>query len=108
MSSWKELNPFHPVNVPVGPGVYVFLIDGLAVYVGQSMRLRERIYCHKARHGYGKNVILPWGEVSSECSVTLKVKESRRMGDWAMWEIRLIHRLQPRFNKTHLRMLRAA
>lgn len=33
--------------------------------------------------------------------VVLKIKRSRRRGDWAMQEIRLIHRLRPEFNSQH-------
>jgi hypothetical protein len=32
----------------------------------------------------------------------VKVKQSRRYGDWAMDEIRLICRLGPKFNRQHL------
>lgn len=73
------------------------------------MRLRERIYAHKFRYSYAKEYILPWtDQIPTTKKLTLKCKESKKMGDWAMWEIRLIHRLKPRFNKTHMKLARAA
>lgn len=108
MSRWQSFTRQTIGNVPDCPGVYVFVVNGVVVYVGQSMRMRERLYTHKIRAGYSKNIILPWCEISSTCSLIIKCKPSRRMGDWAMWEIRLIHRLQPEHNRTHLRIKRAA
>lgn len=108
MSNWKTFPIIGAQELPTGPGIYVILVDGEAVYVGQSMRLRERIFSHKFRMAYSKHIILPWDYVENHRTVTIKCKESRRIGDWAMWEIRLIHRLRPAFNKTHLCLKKAA
>ena len=107
-SQWISCNPCRPSTLPIGAGVYVVLIDGKPVYVGQSQRLRARFYEHQFRHGFGKEIITPWGDFSNAQSIVVKCKESRRMGDWAMWEIRLIHRLKPMFNKTHLKLQRVS
>lgn len=87
-------------DIPDQPGVYVVYFGGRPVYVGQSNNLRARIARHNIRLGYARNIITPWGDVHEDEGVTAKIKVSRRLGDWAMWEIRLIHRLQPKFNKT--------
>lgn len=87
-------------DIPVLPGVYAIYLGDELVYIGQSNNLRVRFARHNIRHGYAKNIITPWGDVPASVGVTVKIKPSVRLGDWAMWEIRLIHRLQPRFNKT--------
>lgn len=90
-------------SIPAAPGVYVICFDGRPVYVGQSVNVKARINGHKFRHGYGRNIHTPWIELADSVPVTVKVKISRRLGDWAMWEIRLISRLQPAYNTHHLR-----
>ena len=108
LSTWVAYNPCKPSSLPIGAAVYVVLIDGIAVYVGQSQRLRARFYEHRFRHGYAKDIITPWGDFDSEQSIIVKCKESKKIGDWAMWEIRLIHKLKPTFNKTHLKLRKIA
>jgi hypothetical protein len=107
-SQWVTHNPFSPATLPAGAAVYVILIDGVAVYVGQSQRLRTRFYEHKFRYGYARNLITPWGVFDDSKNIIVKCKTSKRIGDWAMWEIRLIHRLKPIFNKTHMKLKQAA
>jgi len=90
------------VKLPKAAGVYVIYFDGRPVYVGQSFSVAGRIPGHRFRYGYARNIYTPWGVIPDSINVTVKVKLSRRLGDWAMWEIRLIARLQPEFNQQHL------
>lgn len=106
--SWTTYNPFKPVEIPACAGVYVVYFGEDPVYVGQSTNLRSRIYSYKFRYGYGKNIITPWGEISDGLRFVVKCKPSKRLGDWAMWEIRLIHKLKPIFNTNYLKIKRAA
>jgi hypothetical protein len=94
-------------KLPKVAGVYAIYFDETLVYIGQSCNVANRLTGHQIRYGYGKNIITPWGDVPEETLITVKVGASRRMGDWAMREIRLINRLKPMFN-THHRNRRAA
>ncbi len=87
-------------DTPNLPGVYVIYFGDELVYIGQSNNIRARFARHNIRYGYAQNIITPWGDVPESVGVFAKIKPSKRLGDWAMWEIRLIHRLQPRLNKT--------
>lgn len=97
-TGWVLACPYSHV-FPDEPGVYAIYFGREVVYVGQSNNLRVRIARHHLRPGYAKNYHTPWGDIPHQ-DVTCKYRVSRRLGDWAMWEIRLIDRLQPRFNKT--------
>lgn len=99
--TWMPLDLFDYVGrPPPKPGVYVIYFDDEVVYIGQSNNLLARIARHRFRHGYARNIRTPWADVPDTVRVYCKYRISRRLGDWAMWEIRLIHRLKPRFNKT--------
>lgn len=98
--TWIALDIFNPLAAPERPGVYVVICNGKVVYVGQSNNLRARLTRHQIRPGYARNIITPWGTFPDPWAWSCKAKVSRRIGDWAMWEIRLIHRLRPMFNKT--------
>ena len=87
-------------NAPAKPGVYAIYFDDEVVYIGQSNNLLARLTRHQIRYGYARNIRTPWGDLPDSVRVHCKYRISRRLGDWAMWEIRLIHRLKPRFNKT--------
>lgn len=108
MSHWVTSDPFSTWKLPTCAAVYVISINGVAVYVGQSNSLRQRIQFHKFRYGYGRNMILPWCDIHDTNHVTIKYKTTKVIGDWAMWEIRLIHRLQPRYNRTLLKLKKVA
>jgi excinuclease UvrABC nuclease subunit len=88
-------------RLPRFAGVYAVFFDGDLVYVGSSTDIANRFSEHKVRFGYAKNIVTPWAVVPDSTRVTLKVRRSRIRGDWAMWEIRLIFRLQPQFNRQH-------
>lgn len=89
-------------KLPRAAGVYAIYFDETLVYIGQSCNVANRLASHNFRYGYGRNIITPWGDIPDEMLVTVKVGASRRMGDWAMREIRLINRLKPQFNTHHL------
>ncbi len=95
---WTKFDPLSLRPIPAKPGVYVFIINGEVVYVGQTANLRLRIANHKIRYGYARNVYTPWGQYHDWSKIVCKVKISKRYGDWAMWELRLIKRLRPTFN----------
>lgn len=102
---WQEIDccisAFGYADIPAEPGVYVILCGEDVLYVGQSKNLRVRIPHHRISRGYAKNIRTPWGEYQDNPPIRCKVKTSRRLGDWALLEIRLIHRLRPLFNSTY-------
>lgn len=91
--SWRDLT-----EMPRQPAVYAVYINGELIYIGQSVDLRNRFYEHKIRYSYAKEIRLPWVDVPDDTEVTIKASISRKYGDWAMRELRLIRRLKPRFN----------
>ena len=90
MTRWVTMNPTG--ILPRCACVYAFYLDGVLTYIGQTSDLRNRISEHRIRWGYANQVITPWGESKN---VVMKVSWSRRYGDWAMRELRLIRRLHP-------------
>jgi excinuclease UvrABC nuclease subunit len=96
---WLAVDPFRKWALPSLPGVYVVFIEGRVAYVGQSSNIRTRFTEHNFEHGYGHDLHTPWGDFHKDTSVTMKIKLSRRLGDWTMWEVRLIATLKPYFNK---------
>lgn len=105
---WATYDLMNGLGIPRFPGAYAIYFGDELVYVGQSNDIGTRFYEHKFRYGYCKNIITPWGDIPESVKVTLKVKRTRVVGDWAMWEIRLIRRLCPRFNQHHRRLKTAA
>lgn len=83
------------LSVPRKPACYVVYLDGELSYIGQCSDLAKRLSAHGIRVGYGGGTFTKWGQFRS---VVIKARFGVRLGDWAMREIRLIHRLQPRFN----------
>lgn len=93
MGNWKEWSfGIYSKQLPRVPACYVAYLDGKLVYVGQTCDLYKRFYQHNIRFGYSDYVITPWGNCKK---VTIKYRLSRKYGDWAMTELRLIKRLQP-------------
>lgn len=102
MSKWTKYG-LYPTRdkFPNKPCVYAVYFDDELVYVGQSNSLSNRFSGYAFRYGYGKNIHTPWEDVSSSVRIDVKAKFSEKLGDWAMWEIRLIRRLKPIFNSHH-------
>lgn len=86
-SRWRKFDVW---SAPDWPCVYVIFILGKLSYVGETRNLKSRIFAH--RH---KGMLA--GDVDLE-SVHIKAKISRRFGDWATDEVRLIERLRPPMN----------
>ena len=98
-----ELNMARRGALPRVSGVYAVYFDGSLVYIGQSVDIANRFSEHRFRYGYAKVLRTPWADVPIDTRITVKVKRSLRIGDWAMWEIRLINRLRPIYNSQHRR-----
>ncbi|MNL72991.1 hypothetical protein D3C87_1983930 [compost metagenome] len=73
-------------------------MDGILVYVGQTTNLRSRLSSHQIRLTYTRSIHTKWGFCKA---LHIKVSPSRRHGDWAMRELRLIKRLRPVHNQMH-------
>jgi len=102
MSKWKEFELFPIKNIfPNKPCVYAVFFDRRLVYIGQSNSLSNRFSGHAFRFGYGKNIHTPWEDLPDTTKINIKAKFSEKLGDWAMWEIRLIRRLKPIYNTHH-------
>lgn len=82
-----------PTVPRVGAGVYAIYFDGDLVYIGSGVNLQGRITAHEwfLRHS------IDW---QTPGRVVIKFRRSRRYGDWAMIELRLLRRLSPRLNKS--------
>jgi hypothetical protein len=104
---WRSFSPFDADGLPQLPAVYAIYFDGELVYIGQTSNLRGRFKSHNVRHGYARNFHTPWGSLPGTAAITAKAKPSRRYGDWAMIELRLIRRLRPRLNGTFVNVRNA-
>lgn len=83
-------------------GCYAIYHDGELVYIGSSARLTNRIatYLNPKPRATRRPVINSGArQRGAVASVVVKVKPSRRAGDWLMREYRLILRLKPRDNR---------
>lgn len=103
--AWFEV---YPGRIPSWPGAYVVYFNGEIVYVGSSTDLQKRVRLYFRRTRPNLNLAdplhrrprfqTPWGQEHDGAAVRVKVKLSRRNGDWLMREWRLISRLRPMFN----------
>lgn len=93
-SRWVSFDMASSV-IPRKPACYAIYLDGRLEYIGQASDLAVRLSAHGIRVCYGSSINSKWG---SFASIVVKARFADRMGDWAMREIRLIHRLQPRLN----------
>jgi excinuclease UvrABC nuclease subunit len=91
---WDDVN----LNVTHDPGVYVIYLDGVISYVGQSSDISKRLKTHIQIAHYSSMCVTPWGRYRD---VFVKVSYSKKYGDWAMRELRLIKKLQPQYNCVH-------
>lgn len=79
------------------PGVYVVYEKHRIIYIGSSYDVKKRIQTHDINFSrYSNTIQTPWGKFKK---VKIKVSYTRKFGDWAMREIRLINRLKPKHNK---------
>jgi hypothetical protein len=87
---------------PAIPACYVVYLDGKLSYIGQTSNLQSRVSAHGIRLSLGGGFHTKWGYFSS---VIFKIRYGSKMGDWAMREVRLIHRIQPPLNRAGIRRL---
>lgn len=95
------------------PGVYVVQLNGIAVYVGQSVNVMARLRDLKRRPEYGTLERVWWVDAPKgvpnihklipQTGFAIKIKYTWRCGEHLMLEYRLIRRLRPRFNKKGIR-----
>ena len=83
---WVHVDPKRPVWA--GACCYVFLFDGMVIYVGSTGNFRLRLSAHRS-------ALL--NDIDPE-RLSIKIHRGHRYGDWLMREARLIRRLQPRLN----------
>lgn len=93
--------PFSRGDLPQRPAVYAIYFDGQLKYIGQSNNIANRFSGRAMRYGFARNIHTPWGEFKDTTSIVVKYHHGWRRGDWAMREIRLIHRVRPEFNRHH-------
>lgn len=86
-------------DLPVVACCYVIYFDGLPLYVGSTNNLRNR-FCGRMsiRNGYAKDIKTPWGDFPNKTKITMKIKPTKKYGDWLMIEARLIKKLKPKLN----------
>lgn len=82
-------------NLPNVPGCYVIYLDNELVYIGQSFNVRGRLLVHI---DFGMTNSWPYTKWGSAKVITVKVKFSKKFGDWLMVEARLLAKLKPRGN----------
>lgn len=94
---WSRVYPVLS-RIMHAPGCYAIFIYGELVYIGQSVNLHLRFrrwgFCRRTANGQ----VTPWGTFPAG-SLKVKVAYSRKVGDWAMREVRLVRRLRPQFNE---------
>jgi hypothetical protein len=85
MATWKCASVNTLDSIPSFPGVYVFIHEGKAVYVGQSINLKQRLLTHDKI-----------GRLSDGSVIKYKLVD--KIGAWLMLELRLISKLRPQWN----------
>lgn len=94
-SNWKTISVFNPpdgFDFPRVPACYVVYLEGRLAYVGSTQNLDGRLNKHFSPHRYSAWIDTPWGRF---INIVVKYKPTRKFGDWAMIELRLIRRLDP-------------
>jgi GIY-YIG catalytic domain len=100
MSRWVTIHPFDSIGqFATDAAVYVIFDDsGKVLYVGESINLRARFRQHNfTPMRYSNTFRCPaWGPCGD---LTIKVSYSKKFGEKAFRERRLIRRLKPQFNR---------
>lgn len=104
MGRWRKLTELlnlKGIELPEVAACYVIYIEGELAYIGSTQNLRARFRKHGINFArYSNNIETPWGRCQR---ISAKIKVSRKYGDWAMDELRLIRRLQPRLNRVGIK-----
>ena len=96
MGRWeKHESDVIPWRVRHEPGVYAIYVEGDLSYIGQSIDIAKRLSGHVNFARYSDWIETPWGRFKD---VFVKVSYSKKYGDWAMRELRLIKSIRPKFN----------
>jgi hypothetical protein len=95
-SRWVTADPLLYWRLPHVPAVYAIVLNGRVKYIGQTTNLFKRFNNYKMRDGFGGGAFTPWGQFKGDLKV--RYSGSKRFGDWAMRELRLIRRLRPEWN----------
>lgn len=97
MTNWKVFENLPDAVLPDLPACYVVYLDGKLTYIGHTSNLRKRLYGgHQINFArYSHTIDTPWGFADS---VRVKAHFGTRYGEWAMRELRLIHKLRPPAN----------
>jgi len=82
-------------SIPNMPGCYAIYRGRTLVYIGSTQNLNARLENHWRDSKR-------WG-VTPNTPLTIKVRVSRKAGDWLMIEYRLIKRLRPEVNRFWIR-----
>lgn len=84
MSYWRTVVTVE--QLPQIPGVYALYENDELVYIGSTSNLFIRLICHRSTDSILQKVS------------KIKYRRSVKYGDWLMYELRLITRLQPKLN----------
>lgn len=96
---WGKYDPSMPEEIPELPCCYVVYANGNPCYVGQTNNARRRIQSHNFNlMQYSSHIETAWGVFKD---VFIKCKFPKKYGLWAMIELRLIKKMQPKFNQTY-------
>jgi hypothetical protein len=102
-NGWRELDISGGVfDAPRVGGCYAIYVNNVLSYIGQASDLRIRLVKHLSENRYSDSYRTPWGTFAFR-EVRVKVKLSKHYGDWAMWELRLLRRVRPPFNRLFLK-----
>src|SRR5690242_8736790 len=99
MSRWITVDYFGPFNPE--PACYAIYdkAEGL-VYIGETINMAQRINGHGfICSRYSQSLIARSWKNFRFSDIMFKIKYSKRLGEEAMTERRLIHRLKPKLNK---------
>lgn len=106
MSSWTTVSLVPSLRIEdqiqSSPGVYVIFGDGLLVYIGSSRDVGARLRSHLVATGSGEGFKTKWGLFKD---TKIKIRPSKKYGDWLMYEARLLRRLDTE-NKKALEIMR--
>jgi len=91
-------------DLPKLPGVYVFMDGSTPLYIGSTCNLRTRLKQHVSNGWHASLYSSGWFDHKQTYlhDFRLKVKISRRWGDWLMWEARLLKKVPTVHNKRRL------
>ena len=110
MSRWIKCDAIDKENIPKNPGVYCIYFQNIQmlksgkkhkiIYIGSSSKIRYRL------EFYGFQLMYSNWSYKSKFGIGnffIKYKISKKYGDWLMDEVRLIRKIQPKFNKQRLK-----